>query len=388
MDLELLKEIGLTDGEIKVYLALFKLSSSSTGPIVKESKVHSSKVYPILDRLIEKGLVSYIKEGKKTIYTASPPTTILSYLDKKQTKIQEQKKSAEKLVKELEGLSKIREEETEATMFKGLKGIRTAFTEATKDLKAGDKAYAMFLPPVHESLLPFYKNLATSLSRRKVNNHLLFNEHCKEYEAVKNLPNLKTKVGISREQKSPAEVCAYGNNTVISTTAGEDNITVLIKNKDIADSFKQQFEYIWKQDVVVSHGIDALKKAHEKTYDLLKKGEEYVYMGVPKYQPIEQHEYWQKDHLRRIKAGIKTRLLFNKDADPKVVANRNTYEGADARYMPTDIKTPSYIAVFKDNVMMAIPKKEPIVIEIKNKEVADSFKAYFEAFWKLSEKFK
>ena len=62
MDIELLKEVGLTEGEIKVYLALFKIGASSTGPIVKEAKIHSSKVYPILDRLIEKGLVSFIKE--------------------------------------------------------------------------------------------------------------------------------------------------------------------------------------------------------------------------------------------------------------------------------------------------------------------------------------
>ena len=87
MDTSLLKEIGLTEGEIKVYTALFKLGPSTTGPLVKESKVHSSKVYPILDRLIEKGLVSFIKEGNKTIYTANPPTTIISYLDKKYGKI-------------------------------------------------------------------------------------------------------------------------------------------------------------------------------------------------------------------------------------------------------------------------------------------------------------
>ena len=102
MDLELLKEIGLTEGEIKVYLALFTLGSTSTGPLIKEAKIHSSKVYPILDRLIDKGLVSFIKENKKTIYTANPPTTILSYLDKKKSDIEEQKESAKKLVKELE----------------------------------------------------------------------------------------------------------------------------------------------------------------------------------------------------------------------------------------------------------------------------------------------
>ena len=289
-----------------------------------------------------------------------------------------------------ENLSKLKEEETTATMFRGLKGIRTAFTLATKDLRAGEKVYAMFLPPVHQSLLPFYKNLATTLSRKKVKNHLLFNEKCQEYENIKGMSNTFTKIGVSPEQKSPAEVCVYDKNTIISTTGegDKDQVTVLIKNKDIADSFKQQFEHIWKQDVFVSHGMDALIKAHEKTYDILKKGEEYVCLGIPKYQPEEHHQYWQRDHKRRIKTGIKCRLLFNNDTSKSTLKNRNSYEGCDSRYMPIDIKTPSYTFVYKDQVTMAIPKKEPIVIEIKNKEVAESFKAYFETFWKLSKRFK
>ena len=54
--------------------------------------------------------------------------------------------------------------------------------------------------------------------------------------------------------------------------------------------------------------------------------------------------------------------------------------------MPTEIKTPSYISIFKGTVVMAIPKKNPVVIEINNKEIAESFKAYFEEFWKISKK--
>ncbi|GAG26288.1 unnamed protein product, partial [marine sediment metagenome] len=47
MDTKILEEIGLTQGEIKTYLALLKLGSSSTGPIAKESQVSRSKLYSI-----------------------------------------------------------------------------------------------------------------------------------------------------------------------------------------------------------------------------------------------------------------------------------------------------------------------------------------------------
>ena len=388
MNTSLLKEIGLTDGEIKVYIALFNLGSTSTGPIVKEAKIHSSKVYPILDRLIEKGLVSFIKEGKKTIYTANPPNTLISFLDKKQAIIKEQKEEAKDLIKKLELQKSIEKAKTEATIFKGTKGVMTAYTIATKDLKKGDVAYAMFLPPIkNKTLLNFLVKITRDLSKKGVIHYLLFNESCPEELLVKKMKNMNIRIGSQQEYQSPAEVCVYGNNTIISTTGGEEHITFLIQNKEIADSFRNQFSLIFKQDVHVSHGMGALIKAHEKTYDALKKGEEYVYMGIPKHQPIEHYEYWHKDHKRRSEAGIKCKLLFNQDTPQSVLSKAMHYGGCDSRYMPTGIKTPSYMLIYKDNIMMVIPKKDPIVIEIKNKEVAKSFKAYFDAFWKLTKKF-
>ena len=60
----LIREAGLTEGESKVYLALLKLDSSTSGPIIEESGVANSIIYRILDSLSEKGLVSYIIKEK------------------------------------------------------------------------------------------------------------------------------------------------------------------------------------------------------------------------------------------------------------------------------------------------------------------------------------
>ena len=51
MDVKLLHDIGLTDGETKVYLALISLGTTKTGPLASKAGVSSSKVYKILDRL-------------------------------------------------------------------------------------------------------------------------------------------------------------------------------------------------------------------------------------------------------------------------------------------------------------------------------------------------
>ena len=66
--MELLEKIGLTKGESKVYLALLRIGKSNIGPIIKEAKVSNSKVYDILDRLAQKGLVGVAIE--KVTYTS------------------------------------------------------------------------------------------------------------------------------------------------------------------------------------------------------------------------------------------------------------------------------------------------------------------------------
>jgi len=120
----------------------------------------------------------------------------------------------------------------------------------------------------------------------------------------------------------------------------------------------------------------------------LKNGDTQYYLGVPAYQPEEQHSYWQKDHRRRIRLGIKLQTLFNRNTDPKILENRNSFKGCDARYMPTGIKTPATFLTYKDTTTIILQHNDPIAVEIVNQDIADSFKAYFDEFWKKSERFK
>ena len=80
MDVSALEGIGLTNAEIKVYLALLELGATKTGLLIEKSGLKSSVVYSALARLMEKGLVSSIKEGKMSTYKASDPKNIIEYI--------------------------------------------------------------------------------------------------------------------------------------------------------------------------------------------------------------------------------------------------------------------------------------------------------------------
>ena len=252
MDTSSLKEAGLTEGEIKVYLALLELGSSTTGPIIEKSGIARSIIYQILDKLMQKGLVSSVIKEKTKYFQSAEPTKILEYIDEREKAFQENKKKVEEFLPQL--LQKqAMSTKNAVSMYLGFKGIRTA---------------------------------------------------------------------------------------------------------------------------------------HEHLYQKLKRGEEYYYLGIPAFQPEEQHLYWQRDHIQRVKSGIKCKLLFNRDTHPETLKNRNTYKGGEARWMPADLITPACFGIFKDTVIIFIQIPQAICVEIVNQEIADSFKAYFDEFWKKSESFK
>ncbi|MEK6868392.1 MAG: helix-turn-helix domain-containing protein, partial [Nanoarchaeota archaeon] len=84
MNVEILEAIGMTKAEIKVYFALLERGSSTTGPIVEKSGVSSSKIYEILEKLMQKGLASFVVEAGMKYYEAAKPSRLLDYMKEKE----------------------------------------------------------------------------------------------------------------------------------------------------------------------------------------------------------------------------------------------------------------------------------------------------------------
>jgi sugar-specific transcriptional regulator TrmB len=253
MDISSLKEAGLTDGEIKVYLALLEVGISTIGPILVKSKITKSIIYRILDRLIEKGLVSYVIREKTKYFQAAQPDKILDYIDEKKDELEKNREKVENLIPQLL-LQQSTSKKSQATIYEGFRGIVTV---------------------------------------------------------------------------------------------------------------------------------------HDKRFQKLKRGDEYFFFGLPAKQPEYHHAYWQKDHQKRAKLGIKCLMLYNHKVADKVLKNRNKFKLCDARRMPISVNTPAWILGYKDVTVIGLPLGDkPFAFEIINKEVAKSFRNYFEWFWKKSKPFK
>lgn len=166
MQMEILRKIGLTEGEIRVYEAVVKLGKSSTGPIMEKCGISSSKVYLILNKLIEKGLVTFSIENNVKIFLAANPINIIEYIDQQQDELEKTKIDAKNLVEDLNNLIGSNEEEI-AKVYKGKKSLRTAFQNILDNL---DQDFLFIGAPSFEldSLELFFQNLQSLRQEKKI----------------------------------------------------------------------------------------------------------------------------------------------------------------------------------------------------------------------------
>jgi sugar-specific transcriptional regulator TrmB len=65
MDQKFLEEAGLTPIEVRIYLVLLEKGSIRAGEITRHTGIHRRNVYDAIERLVQKGLVSYIKTNNR-----------------------------------------------------------------------------------------------------------------------------------------------------------------------------------------------------------------------------------------------------------------------------------------------------------------------------------
>ncbi len=156
MDTQVLEEIGFTKGELRVYFALLELGTVSSGPIIISSKVSRSKVYEILERLKEKGLVSDLIRDGVRYFQALSPKKIFDYLQTREQNLKEQKNAFKNILPQLLDKQQSRQSEHQVRVYHGFEGLKTLYLEMMRDLTKKEEYLGFAFSPEalrHKSFL-------------------------------------------------------------------------------------------------------------------------------------------------------------------------------------------------------------------------------------------
>src|SRR3989338_2737649 len=81
---EIFRELGFTERETKVYLALLDLGETKIGPLAARTRLQPSKIYQTLEKLIDRGLATFVLKSKIKYFQAQDPQEILNILKEKE----------------------------------------------------------------------------------------------------------------------------------------------------------------------------------------------------------------------------------------------------------------------------------------------------------------
>jgi len=248
MDTTLLNQIGLTQGESKVYLALLKIGSSTTGPIVQLAGVTTSKSYKILARLEQKGLVSHVFKNKVKYFTAASPEKILELVKRQSEEINKRKKEIEDLIPKLISYKKESESEHEAEVYYGVEGLETLFNEQLRDLNKGENHYVIGVTHIEEYgeiVANFFRHIQEKRDKKGLISNFLLGENARgsfDYLRKSKLSNVRY-----LPYASLVAINIHKKTTIIGVFVAKQPILFKISSKEVADTFKEYFKILWNQ---------------------------------------------------------------------------------------------------------------------------------------------
>lgn len=234
-DMRILEHVGLTRNEASVYVELLKTGSTLAKDLTKITNMHRTSVYGCLQRLEKKGLVSTSIFNKKTYFEAVEPGKLLSLL----------KEREERLKNVMPELKKLRDTKFythhEVQFFKGKQGLKSVYDDILNE----KKDYIGWGPERKiESILKYYFiHYMTARKQKNIHAKLVYFEESRGANYTKS-PLLEIRY-LPQLFYLPTAHRIYGDKVAIILLE-DDPFCILIKNKKIADSYRKQFNILWK----------------------------------------------------------------------------------------------------------------------------------------------
>ena len=235
MDKKLLQEIGLTSVEIEVYLAIIDLGSCLAGEITRKTSIHRRTVYDAIERLIQKGLISYIKTNNRKYFEAYNPKKLLEI-------IREKEELLKNTIPELEKRFNFSKEKKETLFFRGKQALKTIFDDQISE----EKEVLVLASTVEiKNILEYYfPKFNLQRKEKNIKMKMLFSENLREKQLVKRIPLAEIRF-LPKEYDSNVSTNIYGDKISIVVWSEEPTAT-LIKEKAIADSYRNYFDALWR----------------------------------------------------------------------------------------------------------------------------------------------
>jgi sugar-specific transcriptional regulator TrmB len=232
---DILEKIGFSKNEIKIYLKLIELGSAKAGKISKECGLDRSSAYNAITNLLNKGFISYANIANVKWFQAINPKRILEYIN-------EQREDVKNILPELEGKYKQTKLKGQVTLHKGIKGVESVFRDILRNARNSENLIFGSEGQLSQKMPYFYEHFVRELKENNIKSRKIIRlKRTEEYKK----DNVRF---VDTDKESPVVTNIYEDKIAIIIWTDEPE-SIIIDNKEAADSYRSYFEFMWKNAI-------------------------------------------------------------------------------------------------------------------------------------------
>ncbi|MBI2056374.1 MAG: hypothetical protein HYT37_03250 [Candidatus Sungbacteria bacterium] len=240
-----LRQMGLSENEARVYLAMLELGPSTMLQISTKAEINRPTAYVQIERLKKLGLASTQTKGKKQFFIAEDPNQLLSVIEEERKAAEHKKEELAKFLPELEALFRLSDSKPQVRFFEGREGL----LRMQEDFLSTKEKHIYSIASADNVLDIFPEHPSTYISERVkhgIHSSLIYTSSRGDFLKEKDNASLRESKYVSAQDLPiNIDLTIYDDKIGIAALKGKPSGTI-IQHSSVADSFRSLFMLFWK----------------------------------------------------------------------------------------------------------------------------------------------
>lgn len=250
--------MGLTDNEVKIYLALLSAGTAPASAISKRTDIVKSTVHFTCQNLVKQGLVRSIQRGNVTLFTCRPPSTLLDLVDRRRRDLDYQEKGLKTVIEDLNALCADHASAPTVNYYEGIAALTESYQQIIDEAGAGEEMLCLLHP---------IDSKAESRTAASITQELdSFFERCAKQRVQKSI-RLRILAAPSRQ----AEEDSLEDEGMLRQTRISDRLTYAGGAIDITIAHDTLYVVVVEQDVIFGYSVKnpSVVAMHRTMFEIL-----------------------------------------------------------------------------------------------------------------------
>lgn len=243
---KLLKKLGLSTTETKLYLYGLQFAQVNVAVLVKLSDVKRTTAYHALSTLVEKGLAAQSRQVGKLYYRMTPASELSMLLESRKDQLESQVKEIQRLMPQF---PKVGQPQVlpEVVNYHGIEGVQSAVERA---LRCEDQFWRIISPKNNffrnssREYINYFKRMRAD---RGIKAKSLWESSVNESKSI-----IKEDIALREPRIIPASMDGKFKSSIITfddkvliISSHKQRFATLITSHETSDTFKLMFDAIW-----------------------------------------------------------------------------------------------------------------------------------------------